>query len=461
MSFTVEQSPDNWVHGTLYPIIYTVYDDTNTTKPKFEYICDIYVAGVKVARLEELPNTGAHGVFQVNKILDDFVSPTFQDQNGTKGICFTGFQSATPFSKSLNTMRRVEFKFGYKYADYATSSPTIYDDEITGEFLNVIQSHRYNLLSPHEGEGFDSSDVDNLEQNGAADPFLSAIPRVSGSATIYSTGVRFDQEIMTGQAHCLSFMNDITSSSAARAVAYIHVAGFTAAGGTIFNETIQNTGVNGGEPPSSSNSDDERVLYFGSGFVNLQGQTLNSNISTGMGISSLAYYEVVGASSATLNSSTATTAVYRFNVVEECLHPTRRIMFLNQFGGWDFYNFEMSSETSTAFDRKTFHQAKGNWADATDNWKYNEWDGGMRTLKVDVQRKMKLNTDWLDESYNEFFEAMFASRDVFLIETKSNVSTYMTRVNIVSSGMVHKTSVKDGLSAYELEIEFSNKTQKG
>ena len=461
MAYTVEQEPENWVHGTLYPIVYTVHDDTNSGADKFEYICDVYVGGVKVARLEVLPNDSDYGVFRVDRILDDFVAPTRQDQNGTKGITFTGVSTATPYSKCLNTMRRVEFKFGVKYAASATAAPTIYADQITGNFLNVIKAHSNTLLSPIEADEYDNSNIDSLEQNGASDPFISVVPRVSGSATIYSTAVRFDQDIMSGQAHCLSFMNDITSSSATGAVSYLHVAGFTAAGGTVFNETIQNTSVNGGEPPSSSNSDDERLLYFGSGFVNLQGQTLNSTISTGMGISSLAYYEIVGASSATLNSSTARTAVYRFNIKHECKYPTKRLMFLNPFGGWDFYNFELASETSVAMERKTFYQSKGNYSDATDNWGYSTWDGGQRVMNTSAQKKLKLNTDWVGESFNHFFEALFSSREVYLLENKGAVNFYMTPVVITSSSVVHKTSAVEGLAAYELELEYSNKSQIG
>jgi hypothetical protein len=337
-------------------------------------------------------------------------------------------------------------------------------DQITGEYLVVIKAHPNNgahTLSHTIGDDFDNGGLESLEQNGQLDPFLSVVPRISKDATIYSSPRVFEQDIEPGQTHVVSFLNDLTSSGSSGAVSYIHVGGYTAAGGTIFESNIQNTATNGGEPPSTSNSDDERLIYFGSGFLNLQAQTLNSTISTGMGIGSLSYYEIVGASSVTLNSSTAKTGVYRFNVKQPCKYPTRRVMFMNEYGGWDFFNFTKSSVRKTSNKRKEYTATRGNWAAATDNFGYGHWQGGRTVLNTDVSLVETLNTDWLTEDWRYFFESMMASRYVYLIEQKNGSDFHMLPVIIRGEEHITKTSLNDQLIQYQIEVEHSNMMMLG
>lgn len=451
------------MHGSLYPIIYTVYDDTNTGEPKFKYVCDVYVGGTKVARLKTLPNENDYGVFQVNRIVDDFLESTKENQNEAGDpLIRLGVADATPFSKNLNSVRRVEFRFGTEQATSATADPTLTADRITGEYLVVIKSHGRREMATHLLDDFDSTSLTPLEPNGANDPFISVVPSASTSGgTIYTTGRRYDQDIESGQSHLISWLNDTTSSTSSGSVEYLHIGGYNSSGGTVFESTMQNNATNGGESPATANSDDERLIYFGSGMYNLAAQTLNSTISTGMGISSLAYYEIVAASSATLNSGTVRSAVYRFNIKSECKYPTRRVMFLNQYGGWDFYNFTKRSEKTAQSERTTFKGVRGNWATATDNFGWNHWERGTTTTKVDTKLTEKLNTDWIDEDWVPFFESMFSSREVYILEQKSGFDTYMVPVTITSSQFLRKSSVNDQLIQYEVNLEYANNLALG
>lgn len=455
MAYTIEQSPGDWVWGSKYPIIYTVYDDTNTGEPKFKYVCDVYVGGSKVARLKTLPNENDYGVFQLNRVIDDYLTPTRQDQNGTNTIAAVGVGTATPYSHNLDSTRRVEFRFGTEQATTATDAPTLTADRITGEHLSVIKAHRNTRGAYEDANAYGPINLDSFEHSGA-DPFLSTVPSVSGSASILSTSVRYDQDIELNQFHTFAFLNDGTNSGASTGVSYIHITGYTSAGGTVFTSSIQNTAANGGEPPTTSNSDPERLLYFGSGSRNLAAQTLDSTISTGMGISSLAYYEIVGASSATLNTTTQRSAVYRFNIKSDCKYTTRRIMFLNQYGGWDFFNFNKRSEISTNMERTTYKRVRGNWANATDNFGWDTWDAGTTTTSVKVGRREKLNTDWITEDWVLFMEGLFASREVYLIQTQGANDSKVFPVTITNTDFLHKSSVNDQLVQYEIEVEYGN-----
>lgn len=466
MAYTVTQTPTHWIAGSLTPIIYVVYDDTNNGSPKFKYVCDLYIGGVKVHREKILPNENGRGVFRIDRFVDDYLYPTLTDQNQTDGtpISGVGVGTATPYSKNLDSIRQIEVRFGSEVAADADSNPVLTADQITGNTLVVVKAHRYvqpssqPLLSyTYPGDEM----MDDLETSASTRFFISNAPVVQKAPTILARTERIDQDIERGQAHVISFLNDLTNSPSSSAVSFIHIGAYTSAGGTVFTQSIQNTSGNGGEPPTSANSDDERLIYFGSGWVNLETQTANATIAVGMTLDSVAYYEVVAASSATLNTSTQRSHVYRFNRTEECEYPTRRLMFLNQWGGWDFYNFTRRNVLSADMERKTYYGESGNWATATDNFAYNYTDRGKTTMKTDVKWKETLQTDWVGEEWNTFFTALYASREVYLIEQAIDQLSFPTDallvpVTITNTSMDWKTSANDKLFSHTVNIEMGN-----
>ena len=455
MAYTVEEEPSDWVGGSRKPITYIVYDDTNTGEEKYEYTCYLYVDGAKVFTQSVKPNSNDHGVFQVQRIIDDYLKPTTVNQNSSGDIIKLGYGTGTPFSKNDETFRRVELRFGYKFAGAADEAPTETADVVTGKYLGVIESTIHSAADTYYLDEIDDSGLTEFEQSGVLDPFISVVPRLSASGTIIGGTVRYDQDIQIGQAHLLSFLNVMTSSSQARGPAYIHVGGYESDGTEIFASSIQNTGSTGGEPPTTSNTDDERLLYFGSGARNLTTQTVNSTISTGMGDADLAYYEICSASSATLNSGSQTSAVYRFNINSECKYPVRRLMFKNPFGGWDFYNFNKVSRKEHSIERKSFEKVRGNWDTATTAFTSSTSERGRETLSTKAMVMETLNTDWVDEEWNTFFLALKMSEDVYMIEQKSGADFYMIPVEIEDTDFTFKTGVTDSLFNHTVKIKYS------
>lgn len=463
MAYTVTQSPSDWIDGSLSPIMYVVYDDTNNGDPKFKYVCDIYIGGTRVHREKILPNENGRGVFRINRLVDDYLYPTLTDQNATDGtpINLVGVGTATPYSKNLDSIHQVEVRFGSEVAADANSVPVLTADQITGNTIVVVKSHRYTdaMTPPELAYSFPVSDqLDRLENTNSDSRFISNAPVVQKAPTILPTRTeRIDQDIERGQTHLVTFLNDLTNSGSGSSVSFIHIGAYNAAGGTVFTESIQNTSGNGGEAPASANSDDERLLYFGSGWANLENQTANATVAVGMGLDSVAYYEVVAASSATLNTTTQRSYVYRFNKTEPCKYPTRRLMWVNQWGGWDFFNFTKRNVLSADMERKTYHGERGNWATATDNFREGFTDRGKTTLETQVTWKEVLQTDYLNEDWNTFFLALYASREVYLIEQVTGQDAAVVPVVVTDSNYTWQTSANDKLVQHTVNIEMGNR----
>ena len=428
MAYTLNQSPPSWIAGSKHPIIFVV-KDTDFANPKYKYICDIYVEGTKVARLKCLPNSAGAGVFNITRVVDDHLEHQVVDINtSTAGINedllmnLGANDAAKPFSKNLDSIRKVEVKFGHEEAEDATSAPAITEGEITGNYITVIKSHLPDGLTfgSYMGKGVNatSSTFERFEMSASADEFISAVPIVSKNASINSDNKLAEQDIERGQVHLLSFTNDMTTSGASKGVSFIHVAGYEADGTEIFNDT-----------------------------------------NTGMDDVDLSYYEVVAASSATLSGLTQTSRVYRFNIKEACKFETRRVMFINRFGGWDFFNFTKLSRKTINYDRKTYHRVRGNW-DAADgsstDWHFTGADRGKVTLYTSATQQEVLHSDFVSEEFNDFFEQLFASPEVYIIEQKAGADLHAVPVNITNTQSVRKTGINEKLISYDVTLEYSN-----
>lgn len=468
MAYTVTQSPGDYVVGSRQDIIYVVLDDTNPQSAsifKYRYICDIYVGGSRVARLKALPNSANAGVFQVNRVVDDFLTPTRVNTNlVTGGLYRDGLhylgvsqgQTGKPYSKNLDSLRRIELKFGFEYATSATADPTIFADQITGEYRTFIKAHRKPATS--ELDSYADGALDEFELSSAVDRFISVAPRISQAPSCLAVTIRYDQNVEIGQSHVVAFLNDSTTSSQTLSPKFMHVTGYQSDGTQLFTGSIENIAANGGEDPTSANSDDERLLYFGIGPLNLTTQTDNTTINTGMDNANLAYYECVMTNSASLLTSQQASAVYRFNITSPCKYVTRRVMFLNQFGGWDFYNFEKKSVKTTDITREGYHRVRGNWdtADGTTDFGYESYDGGRRTNRTTAMTQEVLNSDWVGDEYSDFMRSLVTSNEVYIIEQKSGSDYQLRPVTVEGSSFIHKNSVNDKMVSHSITVKYSN-----
>lgn len=471
MAYTVEQSPTSYIAGSKHPIVYVVYDSTNNGEPKYKYLCDIYIDGSKTHRLKSLPNPQSVGIFDISRAVDDYLESQVTVQGVTNlgvtnnPIIYLGRTGGgLIFCENTKAIKRVEVKFGYEFAADEDSDPTVTADVSTGNYVSVFKAHHpelkwrgYNGLAPGSDPGWDV-----YECSGTTDQFISSVPVVSASASIIPTSVRYDQDIEAGQSHVISWLNDSTSSSQVLSPKYIHVAGYESDGTEIFNDYFTNTALYGGFDPDSTSDDMERIIYMGSGLANLQIQTANMTIRTGMNDADLAYYEIVASDSTTLGGNQAS-AVYRFNIKDECRYTTRRLMFQNSKGGWDFFNFRGVSEERVKFERKGFTRLAGNFATASDsvNWWQSPFARGRKTLKTDTTLTEVLNTDWVGEEWNDFFVELKASPEVFMMEMQGGFDLYMTPVTITNDSMIKGESENKGLNAYQVTVEYSHKLNVG
>lgn len=200
------------------------------------------------------------------------------------------------------------------------------------------------------------------------------------------------------------------------------------------------------------------VIYSGS---NGQTATINNNIyanplivrpptfpsSPGFPLSgSLDWYTIQAAD---LPGATAGQPI-RFNVVCPSKYPNIRIKWKNQFGQFDFFNFNMVNKQSFTTEKKTYQPQLGSWNAST--LSYQNYDSSTLNYVVDAKQSISVNTDWVDEDYNEIFKQLLVTDEAYWIYNEAQ--QLLRPITIDTSTVVFKTGVVDKVIQYAFDFNF-------
>lgn len=96
-----------------------------------------------------------------------------------------------------------------------------------------------------------------------------------------------------------------------------------------------------------------------------------------------------------------------------------RLAWRNRLGCWDYMNFRGKSMESIDIKSEEMERVVGSWNSAT--FTYENYDRGRETLFTEAQRKLVVNTDWLNEDEGAWLEELFTSTNVHLLDDNSIV----------------------------------------
>ena len=150
------------------------------------------------------------------------------------------------------------------------------------------------------------------------------------------------------------------------------------------------------------------------------------------------------------DASVALAQSIKYNIVCKQKYPNVRIKWKNRFGQFDWYNFDLVSRESFSTIRKTYQPQLGTWESST--LSYQNYDSANLAYIVDSKQGLSVNTNWLDDAYNDIMKQLLVSDEIYWI--------YGTGVNdirpisIVTQNIVFKTGVVDKLIQYQFDFEY-------
>ena len=456
MAYTVTQSTTG-VQGSADDLVYVVYDDTNTSEPKYRYVCRIQVAGQTLIKLKQLPNNSNAAVFNIYDIARTVV---YQDANPYNlGLTNLDGQLDTTqiFSLNTNALKEISVQFGYEYAVNEQSPPQETLLPATNQEVTVVNGY------------FSAADTSLPLPTTAADPYkminnraLFLSDATYGASKIYP--VAYDGAAQSRAA--LAFLNGNAVGSTGSS--YLHVTYYNA-NQQLNTGYFTNTTSQGGKAPAPGLNNAQSLLYVGIGPFNLQNQTINGLLKPNhVNNIGWTHYDVQMAASTTL-AGNQRSEVYRFDRLQCTKYfggtASYTLHWWNSKGGVDSLPCTGKRVRSEEQDRTTYRTVGGNAfeADGTSPaYVKRSYEGGKQTSHVKSKTSLRLSVDMgSPDVLTPFVESLMRSERVYLSGTgklgynTSRQTTQVVQCVVKDSSVEYLEGVNDQAVTYVFNVELS------
>jgi hypothetical protein len=162
---------------------------------------------------------------------------------------------------------------------------------------------------------------------------------------------------------------------------------------------------------------------------------------------------------------------YTLKEVEECKYPVYKITFVNRWGAYqDLFFHKKSVETldtkSESFNRSIFKPRTVSYIqreDCDEVISYNSYsttDHSKKTHNANGVESIQLNSGFVDERMNSYFEELMVSEYIWLVDMSplaigETVDERVKPVTLKDSNFTYKTGLNDRLINYTMNFEMA------
>tara|TARA_Y100000004_G_scaffold194276_1_gene258493 strand:+ start:44 stop:1513 length:1470 start_codon:yes stop_codon:yes gene_type:complete len=486
MATTITQKP-NQLAAAYSPMVFVLSESSSAIYDgfKFRYIVQVFIDDVEKAKLKLHKNASNDCVVDISKIVKTYLETQENNLNSTaNSIHNLGISAPTKnFSQNTSQICKVTVKAGHEVATSATTAPSETLAEDTETIYAIPATTPYANTATNVG-GLDDSDNSfpltyfiNDDTSEDDYSFLTNAPTVQFVRGSSTSGDNVDELTI-----CFKQGKNSSGSilTVGEKIEYIAIQYFNSAGtliaGTVGSETTHfftNSNATGGATSAEANTVQESILYFGCGTKNLQTSSSEVKDSDGnveasgsarpSNFSNWAYYRIFGCTNHdTTDRCTKYYYFYRYGsgaTVDDrhqsCTkYDNVRLAWRNRLGAWDYFNFRGKSIESLDIKKETMSSVAGTWDSTTFN--YNNWDRGTGTLYTEANRKLTINSDWLNEDEAVWLEELFTSINVQILADNNIVYP----VILTDKSYIKKTSVNNKIKIqYTIKLEYANKVR--
>jgi hypothetical protein len=150
------------------------------------------------------------------------------------------------------------------------------------------------------------------------------------------------------------------------------------------------------------------------------------------------------------DASVALGSTIRFDVTCKQKYPNVRIKWKNRYGQFDWMNFDLVSRQSFSTERKTYQPQLGSWESST--LSYQNYDSANLAYIVDSKQALSVNSNWLDDAYNDILKQLLVSDEIYWIYDES--AGLLRPLTIATQNIVFKTGVVDKLIQYQFDFQY-------
>ncbi len=378
----------------------------NRAQANFKYICDIYVNGVQLPRIDTPPHpTYGTGLFNPARIIENYVN---------SDIDLTTYG----FGVNSNSAVYYQLKFGEQYGASSSGTTAYPNMTVTG------QKYVWNAI--YDYEDFVSYSSGTINAGSSSSKFLTNAPS--------SGDIQFTE-------NAYLYANTLTSGN----IDYAYIVTKDSAGATINTAKINNQYK--AFPTSSA-----RFLRFSSAPNNIN-QILPANITLGGQpiINSTDYAYTIQFFNA---SNVAVTEQYRYTINSPCSkYVPYRLHFLNKKGGYDSFTFYKQNTFISEIKRENFKANLGTQTATTQSYTVSQ--RAITQYNTKIKDTISCNSDWVTEDQMIWLEELLTSPDVYVEKNGSLVP-----VNLTNSSHERKLQVNKHLFNLKIEFQYSYERQR-
>jgi len=456
MALAIIQNPLYTLNPVGQEVIFTVQDvDTVADYYKVKFIAEVHISdedidlatSTAIGTFKTTPNNAGVGMFDFRPVAETYVSSdnlaalgSEYKTDATSAITTHPLPLIDKFSLNSNSVRYIKIRFKVEGATTATGIPAV---------INTEDSSQYTLINGYL-KYTDVQDRDSSGNFGFDTGVFQMIDGVSGRQ--FLTNAPLTQYANIDDYGTISFMaTPVVGDETDTTVDYIRIILFDNDGNPdlilVYNEDAE-----GGVTTWDSDTKNQ-MLHFGCFPANLQ----NWSTDFTNAMPTLDYY-TVGAYNTSNQSLSDELTIYINCPTKKGFEPIR-LQWLNQWGAWDYYTFNMKSTKALSTKGSTYEQLSGTWNDRI--YSPSGYKGGKKAFRVNTTEKISMNTDFLSESEATWFEELINSPEVYILEgfqddpTTPLLSTYVTPARLTTSNYTKKTIANDKLIQYTFEVEKS------
>jgi hypothetical protein len=409
MAITIVSSPS--LYQPVYNPFYWNITSSNSSQPNFRFVVDIFTgstASTYVSRLRILPRPGgsANCIVSPARVLESFISYDINAYSAIGGI------------PTSNEILNYTLSFGEEYGATATGTTTYPNlKQSSGLTWNAVVP--YTILSPSVFK--------------YTDYVLSAA--TSNFLTNQPNNVYFRNP--TDRAS-LTFTNNDLSATISN-TQYVEIFVYQKSGGSIFYQI-------GNNAFSSTTAPQNIINHFGVGPWNINNVPPAMFVtpfvtSTLFNFNTDLYYTV----QCWYNELTPVSKLQTYTLDTCTKYQTVRLQWLNELGGWDYFNFNLISRKSITTNRSTFKKPLA--------YNYVIGDRGTTVIDMNSQESVLVNANYVNDATSIWLStSLMNSTEVY----EQLPDGTILPVIIDDNDKEELKQINDGLLKYEFNYTYAN-----
>lgn len=132
-----------------------------------------------------------------------------------------------------------------------------------------------------------------------------------------------------------------------------------------------------------------------------------------------------------------------FQPKDECKYTPIRCDFVNKYGAWQTEWFFKASNNSISVENTEYNLMPQTYPS------YNIQEGQRKVFNTNAKEQIKVNTDWVDESYSEVIKQLMLSERILLDKSPVKINTKSTELF---------KSINTHMINYQLDFEYAYDT---